>query len=203
MSDFEYDLVVIGSGPAGQRAAIQGVKLRKRVAIIERKSQVGLTRRSFGRCREVSGSVNSIRRCPMAVVKRFEDLIAWQEARKLSSAINSMTRSGSLERDYALRDQLRRAALSVMTNIAEGFDCESRTEFARFLVIARRSAVEVQSLLYSALDDGHISHDTFQTHYEHTGRTRYLINRLRYSMTTTKTPSDTSRHLKTPVSTNP
>lgn len=120
----------------------------------------------------------------MTVIKQFEDLIAWQEARQLSRTINVLSKQGTLERDFALRDQMRRAALSVMTNIAEGFDCESRAEFARFLTIARRSAVEVQSLLYSAMDDGHIDKITFDSHHRMAGRTKYIINKLRQSLNT-------------------
>jgi four helix bundle protein len=90
----------------------------------------------------------------MALIKRFEDILAWQEARKLMREIYGITREGTLAKDFGLRDQIQRAAVSVMTNIAEGFDCESHVEFARFLGISRRSAIEVQSLLYTALDIG-------------------------------------------------
>jgi four helix bundle protein len=135
----------------------------------------------------------------MTVIKRFEDLIAWQEARKLSKAIYALTRQSPLRKDFAHCDQLRRAALSAMTNIAEGFDCQLRVEFARFLVIVRRSTVDVQSHLCSALDDGDIACDNGQAHYDHAARVKHRINRLKYSMSTSKTPtpSDTSRHLET------
>jgi four helix bundle protein len=69
-----------------------------------------------------------------------------------------------------------------MTNIAEGFDCESDKEFARFLEIARRSAVEVQSLLYVALDVGHIDEKTFQTFYDQAMSVKRLIGGLRHSV---------------------
>ncbi len=88
----------------------------------------------------------------MAVITRFEDIQAWQEARKLLKMIYKLTSSGRPAKDFGLRDQIQRAAVSSMTNIAEGFDCESKAEFARFLGFARRSAVEVQSLLYIAFD---------------------------------------------------
>ncbi len=71
----------------------------------------------------------------MALIKKFEDIVAWQEARKLVADIYKLTSSGALAKDYGLRDQLQRAAVSTMTNIAEGFDCESKIEFARFLVL--------------------------------------------------------------------
>ena len=92
----------------------------------------------------------------MAKIERFEEIRGWQEARKLVTDIYLLTSTGAFSRDYGLRDQLQRAAVSVMTKVAEGFDCESKAEFARFLCIARRSAVEVQSLLYASLDIGYI-----------------------------------------------
>jgi four helix bundle protein len=69
-----------------------------------------------------------------------------------------------------------------MTNIAEGFDCESKAEFARFLGIARRSAVEVQSLLYAALDTGYINEATFQEHYDQAQKTKALIGGFKHSL---------------------
>jgi four helix bundle protein len=95
----------------------------------------------------------------MVLIRKFEDIVAWQEARKLVSSIYQLTNTGVLAKDYGMRDQIQRAAVSAMTNIAEGFDCESKNEFARFLGIARRSAVEVQSLLYAALDVGYINQE--------------------------------------------
>ena len=118
----------------------------------------------------------------MSVITRFEDLIAWQEARKLTKMIHALLRQGPLSKDYGLCDQLRRASTSVMTNIAEGFDCESRIEFARFLVIARRSAVEVQSLLYTALDDSYIIQKDFEIYYAQANRTKNIINSLKRSL---------------------
>lgn len=80
-----------------------------------------------------------------------------------------------------------------MTNIAEGFDNESRAEFGRFLTIARRSAVEVQSLLYTALDDNLISESDFQQHYTMAARTKSIINSLKRSLdTSTKRVSEGS-----------
>ena len=66
--------------------------------------------------------------------------------------IYKLTNSGTLAEDFGLRDQVQRTAVSSMTDVAEGFDCESKEEFARFPGFARRSAVEVQSLLYTAFD---------------------------------------------------
>ncbi len=118
----------------------------------------------------------------MPLIKKFEDIIAWQEARKLVADIYRLTSSGALAKDYGLRDQLQRAAVSAMSNIAEGFDCEPRTEFARFLSIARRSAVEVQSLLYAALDISYINEQTFKTEYQQAEKAKALIGGLKKSL---------------------
>ena len=115
----------------------------------------------------------------MATITKFEDLIAWQEARKLVKMIYKMTSNGSLAKDFGMRDQIQRAGVSGMANIAEGFDCESSAEFARFLGIARRSVVEVQSLLYAALDVEHINQDTFKSHYEQAKKCKALIGGLK------------------------
>lgn len=118
----------------------------------------------------------------MALIKKFEDIVAWQEARKLVRMVYKVTRTGELSKDFELRDQLRAAAISSMTNIAEGFDCESNVEFARFLVIARRSSVEVQSLCYVAIDVEYIDNKTFQAIYDQAARTKGIINALKRSL---------------------
>lgn len=94
-------------------------------------------------------------------IKRFEDSDAWQVARQLTSYIYSLTRKDRFRRDYGLVDQIRRAAVSVMTNIAEGFERGSNKDFVKFLFIARGSAGEVRSLLYVGLDQEYISQDEF------------------------------------------
>ncbi len=73
----------------------------------------------------------------MAMISRFEDIQAWQEARQLVKMVYKLTNTGMFAKDFGLRDQIQRASVSAMTNIAEGFDCESKVEFARFLGIAR------------------------------------------------------------------
>ncbi len=118
----------------------------------------------------------------MPLVKRFEDLMAWQEARTLTKMIYILTKSGSFSKDFGLRDQIQRATVSVMANIAEGFDCDSKTEFSRFLVIARRSAAEVQSLLYAALDSGYITQEVFGLHYSQANKAKALIGGLKRSL---------------------
>jgi four helix bundle protein len=118
----------------------------------------------------------------MAMVTRFEDVRAWQEARKLVKMIYQLTNSGRLAKDFGLRDQIQRAAVSSMANIAEGFDCESKAEFARFLGFARRSAVEVQSLLYTAFDVQCITETELREHYEQARVTKALIGGFKHSL---------------------
>ena len=118
----------------------------------------------------------------MTAVTRFEDLIAWQEARKLMQLAYRVTSEGSFAKDFEMRDQFRSAALSSMTNIAEGFDNESSAEFARFLGMARRSAVEVQSLCYAALDVKHITEDVFKNCFDQAKKTKAIIGGLKQSV---------------------
>ena len=118
----------------------------------------------------------------MAMISRFEDIQAWQEARQLVKMIYKLTNSGTVAKDFGLRDQIQRASVSAMTNIAEGFDCESKLEFARFLGIARRSAVEVQSLLYTAFDIEYITETQLKEYYEQARKTKALIGGLKRSL---------------------
>ena len=119
----------------------------------------------------------------MAMIQRFEDIQAWQEARILVKMIYQLTKEEKLSKDYGMRDQIRRVSVSVMNNIAEGFDCESKVEFARFLGIARRSAVEVQSLLYAASDVDYINQNEFDLYYEQARKTKALIGGFKSSLT--------------------
>lgn len=118
----------------------------------------------------------------MAMISRFEDIQGWQEARKLVKMIYKLTSDGAFSKDFGLRDQIQRAAVSAMTNIAEGFDCDSKIEFARFLGIARRSAVEVQSLLYVAFDVQYITELQLKEHYEQARATKALIGGFKASL---------------------
>ncbi len=114
----------------------------------------------------------------MAKIRNFEDLQAWQKARQLAGTIYGMTRNGPFSHDFGLGDQIRRAAGSIMHNIAEGFDSGSDAEFRRFLRMARRSASEVQSQLYLALDAGHITADELKQAYDLGTEAKKLINGL-------------------------
>ena len=97
----------------------------------------------------------------MARVERFEDLFAWQNARVLTRKIYMITRRGAFAKDFGLRNQIQRAAVSVMSNIAEGFDRSSSADYHRFLVMAKASCAEVRSQLYIALDIGYITQKEF------------------------------------------
>ena len=96
-----------------------------------------------------------------APVRRFEDLIAWQKAKELANAVYALCENDPLSRDFGLRDQLRRAAVSVMSNIAEGFERETTPDFLHFLYIAKGSAGEIRSQLYLARDRNLISEEAF------------------------------------------
>jgi four helix bundle protein len=89
-------------------------------------------------------------------IEKFEDLIAWQKARKLTSEIYKVTSREKFARDYGLKDQIRRAAVSCMSNLAEGFERGGMVEFHRFLVIAKGSCAELRAQLYVAMDVGYI-----------------------------------------------
>jgi four helix bundle protein len=93
----------------------------------------------------------------------FEDLRVWQKARDLSLAVYNASAGGRFARDPALRDQVRRAAVSIMSNIAEGFERYSRTEFRHFLSIARGSAAEVRCQLHLAHRLGYIAESDYAT----------------------------------------
>ncbi len=94
-------------------------------------------------------------------VQRFEDLEAWQIARELANQVYKITKQESVCRDFGFLDQIRRAAISIMNNIAEGFERGSNKDFVRFLFIARGSAGEVRSLLYLGLDQGYLTNSEF------------------------------------------
>jgi four helix bundle protein len=102
----------------------------------------------------------------MAAFKRFEDINAWQKARELTKEIYLLTSSNSFSKDFGLRDQIRRASISIMANIAEGFGRRTNKEFANFLVISHGSTAETQSHLYIALDLNYLSKEKFAELYQ-------------------------------------
>jgi len=115
-------------------------------------------------------------------IERFEDIESWKEARSLVKNIYKLFANF---KDYGFKDQIQRAAISVMSNIAEGFDRNSNKEFIQFLVIARGSVSEVRSLCYAAMDIGYIDEKTFSGISEHCFKLTNLINGfIRYLRTT-------------------
>jgi len=98
----------------------------------------------------------------MARIERFEDIEAWQEARELARSVYETTRKGPFSRDFGLRDQIQRAAVSVLSNIAEGFERHTNKEFIHFLYIAKGSAGEVRAQLYIAEDLAYVDAHTAQ-----------------------------------------
>jgi four helix bundle protein len=97
----------------------------------------------------------------MATAQQFEDLRVWQDARKLVSDVYAATKQRSFARDYELCGQIRRAAVSTMSNIAEGFERGSKREFIQFLTVAKGSNGEVRSQLYVALDQEYLNEQSF------------------------------------------
>ena len=102
----------------------------------------------------------------MANIEKFEEIEAWQKARELTRDIYRITNQGSFARDFGLRDQIRRAAVSTMSNIAEGFGRGGNREFIQFLSTAKGSASEVQAQLYVALDAEYITTEQFRQLYD-------------------------------------
>ncbi len=115
-------------------------------------------------------------------IRRFEDLIAWQRARALTREIYAVTNRGSFARDFSLKDQIRRAAVSAMSNIAEGFERKNPREFHQFLSIAKSSCAELRSQLYVALDAGHIDETCFTAMLGESEEVGRLIGGLRASV---------------------
>ena len=104
----------------------------------------------------------------MATIKRFEDLELWKKSRSLANDIYEIICSGTLAKDFKLRDQMNDSSGSIMDNIAEGFERSSRLEFINFLSISKGSAGELRSQLYRAYDRKHIQKETFNTLLEKT-----------------------------------
>jgi len=102
----------------------------------------------------------------MSKIEKFEDIQAWKKARELNKEIYDITQNSCFAKDFSLRNQIRKASVSIMANIAEGFGRKSKKEFANFLNIAHGSAAEVQCHLYVALDQKYIEQKTFLRLYD-------------------------------------
>ncbi len=112
-------------------------------------------------------------------IETFEDLRVWQQGIELVKQIYLITKEGEISRDFGLRDQLRKAAVSVPTNVAEGFERYSRKEYINFLNIAKGSAGEVRSLLRVALEVGYLDKQTYFRLYEQAqGLSRMLASQI-------------------------
>ena len=111
----------------------------------------------------------------MATVRRFEEFEAWQKAHELTREVYGFSKAGPFARDFGLRDQMRRAAVSVMSNIAEGFERGGTAEFLQFLAVSKASAGEVESQLYVALDQKYISEEQFRAVRQTAASTKRLI----------------------------
>ena len=111
----------------------------------------------------------------MARINRFEDLEAWKLARSITKDVYFVANKGAFRRDFGLRDQICRSSVSVMSNIAEGFERDGDREFVNFLSIAKGSSGELRSHLYVALDQNYISETEFSTIYERTDQNSRVI----------------------------
>ena len=114
----------------------------------------------------------------MAKIRKFEDIESWKRARKLANEIYSVTTVGKFTRDFGLRDQIRRASVSILSNIAEGFERGGDKEFLQFLSVAKGSCGETRAQLYVALDQAYISTAEFETLFESATEVSQLISGL-------------------------
>ncbi len=114
----------------------------------------------------------------MSTIQRFEDLEAWKMSREVTKGIYKISSLGLFAQDFGLRDQIRRASVSVMSNIAEGFERDGDKEFVQFLAVAKASAGEVRSQLYVAFDQNYISESEFDSIYQKLTETSRVISGL-------------------------
>lgn len=114
----------------------------------------------------------------MAGITRFEEIEAWKTARQLTTLIYTVSEQGIFARDFGLKDQIRRASVSAMSNIAEGFESRTDTQFINFLGHAKGSSGEVRSQLYVALDLKYISQEQFAEAYEFADKASRQISRF-------------------------
>ena len=108
-------------------------------------------------------------------ISRFEDIQAWQATRELCCVVYALSGESQFAKDFGLRVQARRVAVSIMANISEGFDCHSNQEFIQFLYYALRSASELQSHFYVAQDQGYVMRSQFDEVYEGAGKVKHMI----------------------------
>lgn len=114
----------------------------------------------------------------MARITKFEDIESWKRARSFANEIYRLTGTGSFAGDFGLRDQIRRAAVSILSNIAEGFERGGDNEFLQFLSVAKGSCGEARAQLYIALDQTYISPSQFETLSKSANEVSQLISGL-------------------------
>ena len=112
----------------------------------------------------------------MARIERFEDLTSWQKARELNRLVYDATKKGAFAKDYGLREQIRRASVSIMSNLAEGFERGGNKEFIQFLSNAKGSCGEVRCQLYAALDEKYLTEAEFRELCERSQEISRLIS---------------------------
>lgn len=110
------------------------------------------------------------------LIKRFEDIDVWKEARKLVNMVYDLTTKIPFKKDFGLREQIQKAAVSCMSNVAEGFDSDTKQQFIQMLSYTKRSSSEVQSELYVALDRKYITQREFDSTYTQAKSVRKLAN---------------------------
>lgn len=111
----------------------------------------------------------------MAKIEKFEDILSWQTAREAAKGIYLISSVGEFSRDFALKDQIRHSSISIMPNIAEGFEREGNKEFINFSSIAKGSCAEARSQLYVAFDQNYINSNQFELTYTKLDETGRLI----------------------------
>jgi len=122
----------------------------------------------------------------MPTIERFEEIEAWKKARELTNKIYNISSQGAFLKDYGLREQIRRACISIMSNIAEGFEIGGTGEFLQFLGIAKGSTGEVRTHLYIGFDQGYISEEKFNELYNLSAEIGSMIGRLMNYLRKTK-----------------
>ncbi len=101
----------------------------------------------------------------MGKIQKFEDILAWQKARELTRGVYAHSKTGAFAKDFGLKDQIQRASVSIMGNVAEGYDRGGDKEFIQFLSVSKGSCAEVKSHLYVALDQQYINPTQFNQLY--------------------------------------
>ena len=119
-------------------------------------------------------------------IRNFEEIESWKEARLLTNIIYKLTSRIPFNKDYSLKDQIRRASVSIMSNIAEGFDSNSNKSFINFLNYSFRSTSEVQSILYVAIDQDYIQQKEFDSLYDNCNKIKSLIGGLKRYLNSSK-----------------